>query len=125
AGGKITQGRRKPRRLQAALNRGRRLTNEVALYIHNRSYRLHPSVLEYGGLVKAVKALCREFQEREAIQVDFQADKLPKFRNAAVALSMYRIVQEGLQNIKKHSHSRTAAVRIERKGARVVLSIKD
>jgi signal transduction histidine kinase len=122
---KISQARSNPRSLQSALNRVGRLINEVALYIHNLSHRLHPSVLDYGGLVKAVKALCREFQEREAIPVDFQADKLPKFRNAAVALSIYRIVQEGLQNIKKHSHSRTAAVRIERKGAWVVLSIKD
>lgn len=101
------------------------MVSEVARYIDDLSQRLHPPVLDLSGLVPAVRNLCSEFQRREGIQVTFETSNPPRFRNKGAALTLYRIIQEALQNIKKHSKSTGATIRIVRSRGLLLLTVQD
>ncbi|PWT85589.1 MAG: chemotaxis protein CheR [Acidobacteria bacterium] len=89
------------------------------------AYRLHPAALDQLGLAQAVESYVREFGDREGIQVRFQANNLPGIIDSQEALSLYRIVQEGLRNIAQHASAKTAEVLLSRTDHRIQLRIKD
>ena len=77
--------------------------SEIGADLHTLSRRLHPSALENLGLVPGVSALCREFAAQQSMQVDFAHNNIPRSVPPEAALCLFRIVQEGLRNSKKHS----------------------
>jgi len=93
--------------------------------MHSLSHRLHSSTLENLGLVAGVKAFCKEFRQQQSIQVDFVHDNVPRDIPGDAALCMFRIVQEALRNIKKHSGADRAEVRLVWSGERLQLSVSD
>ena len=88
--------------------------SEIGADLHTLSRRLHPSTLESLGLVPGVSALCREFAAQQCIRVDFAHDPIPSSVPPDAALCLFRIVQEGLRNLKKHSGASEARVGLER-----------
>ena len=99
--------------------------SELGADLHSLSHQLHSSTLETLGLVAGAKAFCQEFAEREHVQVDFVYENVPPNIPGDVALCFFRIVQEGLQNIKKHSGADKANVRLECSGGTLHLTISD
>jgi signal transduction histidine kinase len=99
--------------------------SELGADLHSLSHQLHSSTLETLGLVAGAKAFCQEFAEREHVQVDFVYENVPPNIPGNVALCFFRIVQEGLQNIKKHSGADKANVRLECSGGTLHLTISD
>jgi PAS domain S-box-containing protein len=93
--------------------------------IHSLSRQLHPSILEDLGLTKAVESLCALFSNREGIEVAFTAENIPGTLPKDISLSIYRIIQEGLNNIAKHACARRARVALQRTDGRFCLSISD
>jgi signal transduction histidine kinase len=89
------------------------------------AYRLHPSMLDDLGLVAAVESFCEEFSAREKIQVRFTEKYVPENIPAPVALTLYRIMQEGLRNVAKHSRAKRATVTLAGEDSRVILAIRD
>ena len=87
--------------------------SEIGADLHTLSHQLHSSTLESLGLVLGVNAFCSEFAEQQGIQVDFAHENIPRSVPPDVALCLFRIVQEGLRNVKKHSGSSRAEVRLE------------
>ena len=85
-------------------------TSELGIDLHTLSHRLHSSTLESLGLVPAVGALCKEFTAQQCIKVDFTSDEIPRSLHSDTALCVFRIVQEGLRNLKKHSGAVEALV---------------
>jgi signal transduction histidine kinase len=85
---------------------------------------LHSSTLESLGLVAGVKGFCKEFAEQQGIQVDFVHENVPPIPGDA-ALCMFRIAQEALRNVKKHSGAARAEVRLELLGEELHLSVSD
>ena len=73
------------------------------------SHRLHPPQLEYLGLVKAAAAICREISRQHGVAIDFHADSVPNGAAKHIAVCLYRVLQEALQNAIKHS----GAARVE------------
>jgi two-component system sensor histidine kinase NreB len=108
-----------------SLGRVEGLVGEVARYLDDLGHRLHPAVLDLSGLVAALRNLCSEFQRREGIQVDVHITDAPRFRNKEASLALYRIVQEGLQNIKKHARSKSAEVAMTRSEDCLLLTVRD
>jgi PAS domain S-box-containing protein len=100
-------------------------TIRIAADVHNISRRLHPSILEDLGLAKAVEAECARFAAQEGIDVKFDGENLPAALPKDVSLSIYRIVQEGLNNIAKHACARRAAVCLSASETSLHLSIQD
>lgn len=78
--------------------------------VHRLSYGLHPAKLGQLGLEAAVRGLCRELGAAHNIAIGFEPHAVPRSVPDDIALCLYRIVQEGLQNVIKHSGSTTAKV---------------
>jgi signal transduction histidine kinase len=100
-------------------------TSELGADLHTLSHRLHSSTLESLGLVPAVAALCKEFTAQQCIKVDFTSDELPRLLHPDTALCVFRIVQEGLRNLKKHSGAVEALVDLRKRGDRLEVAVRD
>jgi signal transduction histidine kinase len=89
------------------------------------SYLLHPPLLEEAGLVSAVRWYADGVSQRARIQIS--VDVAPDFRRLPpdVETTLFRILQESLTNITRHSGSPTARIRILRGSGEVVLEVKD
>jgi PAS domain S-box-containing protein len=85
---------------------------QVASELHHLSHELHPSNLEQLGLVSAVRSFCTERAERCGVRIDFSHRRIPKSIGKDVALCLYRIVQEALRNVVKHSGAEDARVEL-------------
>jgi signal transduction histidine kinase len=112
----------------AALRQIHNLLNsasEIGADLHTLSHRLHSSTLEALGLVPGVSALCKEFSVQQGVKVDFLSDNIPRSIHPDVALCVFRIVQEGLRNLKKHSGAATAQVRLRRTTGKLFVSVRD
>lgn len=97
----------------------------VSIDIHRMSHELHPSKLEQLGLVASVRGICREIAEAYKIEVATDLERFDTTVDADVALSLYRITQESLGNVVKHSGAKEAIVRLSNEGTEVTLSVSD
>jgi len=99
---------------------------ELGADLHALSHSLHSSTLESLGLVAGVKAFSKEFADQQGIQIDFFHENVPPGIPGDVALCLFRVVQEGLRNIKRHSGAERAEVRLEgtEDGLRLTISDK-
>ena len=93
--------------------------------LHALSHRLHSSTLESLGLVAGLKAFCVEFSDQQDIEVDFASENVPHGIPGDATLCIFRIAQEALRNVKKHSGANRAVVRLEWAGDRLHLSVSD
>ena len=89
------------------------------------SHRLHSSKLEYLGIEAAAASFCRELSEKHGVQIDFHSDGVPKELPQEIALCLFRILQEGLQNAIKHSGSERFEVRLRGAPNEIELSVRD
>ncbi len=80
--------------------------------VHRMSHELHPAKLEQLGLVAAVRGFCREIREMRNIAIEVDTREVPRELPNDIALCIYRVVQEGLQNVVKHSGAATAKVEL-------------
>jgi PAS domain S-box-containing protein len=99
--------------------------SELGADLHSLSHRLHSSTLESLGLVAGVKAFCEEFAKQKELQVDFIHGNVPRGVPAEVELCLFRVTQEGLRNIKRHSGAERAEVHLEVSGEDLHLSVVD
>jgi signal transduction histidine kinase len=114
-----------PPRLQEGLARVKLQMAQLARDIHGLSRRLHPKLLDDLGLVAAIEAECRAFFERGGPPVEFTPAgdwaALPK----PAALALFRIVQESLRNIEKHSGAEEVSIRLQREDGFAHLIVED
>jgi signal transduction histidine kinase len=100
-------------------------TSELGVDLHTLSHRLHSSTIESLGLVPAVAALCREFTTQQHVRVEFTSDEIPRTVHPDMALGIFRIVQECLRNLKKHSGAQLALVSLRVKAGKLNVSVLD
>ncbi len=93
--------------------------------ISNLSHRLHSSELAFLGLAVAAERLCRDFAEQYRIDIDYQVKPLPAALDRSKSLCMYRVLQEALQNVGKHSHATQVIVELQAIGEEVILVVRD
>lgn len=94
--------------------------------VRDLSYELRPPALSDLGLVKAVFQYCEEFQGKTGIQVDFFSAGIDDKRiDPDTQINLYRMVQEGLNNIRKHAEAEKAVVRLVASSPDVILRIED
>ncbi len=78
--------------------------------LHRICYRLHPVVLDNLGLVAGVEFLCDEYARLSGIHPTFVCHEVPSQVPSNVALGLYRVVQEALNNVHKHADAKHVAV---------------
>jgi PAS domain S-box-containing protein len=100
-------------------------TGEIATDIHDLSHELHPSKLQTLGLVDSLQLLCRDVARQGTVDVVFKRDVVPQTVEPNVALCLYRIAQEALHNVVRHSSARHAEVRLAGDAEHLVLQVSD
>jgi signal transduction histidine kinase len=98
---------------------------EASSTIHNLSHQLHPSKLEILGLVASLKDLCREFSKHHHLEVQLVHHDFPRKIPIEITLCLFRIAQEALRNVVKHSGAAEAKVEVSADDDRIDLSISD
>ncbi len=93
--------------------------------VHKLSYRLHPAKLDQLGLLAAARSFCHELSKQCGVEVEFVHEDMPRDLNDAAALCLYRIIQEGLQNVFKHSGATRARVELSRHEDLITLAVSD
>jgi PAS domain S-box-containing protein len=89
------------------------------------SHRLHSSKLEYLGLDAAASGFCRELSEQQGVEIAFQSRDIPKNLPQEVALCLFRVLQEALQNAVKYSGGRKFEVSLIGASNEIRLSVHD
>jgi signal transduction histidine kinase len=101
------------------------LLARVSKEIRTISYLLHPPLLDEVGLAPGVREYLEGFAERSSMKIRFEIaedfGRLPRDLETA----LFRIVQEGLTNVHRHSASRTVTIRIVRFSDEVSVAIAD
>jgi PAS domain S-box-containing protein len=101
------------------------VASEVCSNIDDVSHQLHPSQLDILGLLPSLRGFCREFSEQHHLKVQFVHHDIPRQIPKDVTLCLFRIAQEGLRNIVKHSGATEAKVELSGQDGGINLGISD
>jgi PAS domain S-box-containing protein len=85
---------------------------QLSSSIHDLSHQLHPMKLEQLGLVAALRAMCHELTTSHDLRIEFAHDELAGSVPHESAICLYRVAQEALHNVVKHSRARRAGVEL-------------
>ena len=100
------------------------MTGDLSSSVHALSHDFHSSKLEYLGVVAGIESWCKEFGERQKMDIDFKtnvAGVLPP----DVGVSLLRVVQEALHNAIKHSGERRVEVQLREDSGEIHLIVSD
>jgi PAS domain S-box-containing protein len=121
----LAQSHKLDARAARAVSENAQLLEQASREIRTISHLLHPPLLEMTGLASTLQWYVDGFSERSKIKVDLEVPsdfgRLPNDTELAV----FRIVQECLTNIHRHSGSATATITIRQQGGRLVVEIQD
>jgi signal transduction histidine kinase len=93
--------------------------------VRNLSHNLHPARVDLLPLGIALGGLCREFMQRTSIEVRFEERHVPALLPIEIKVCLYRVAQEALQNIAKHSRANRAEVELTGDGNGIRLRVDD
>src|SRR5262249_54038377 len=100
-------------------------SDQVIKELRTLSYLLHPPLLDELGLVPALQWLARGFSERSGIPVELQiTGDIGRFP-ADIETALFRVAQESLSNVHRHSGSPTAGIHVTQDNGEIVLQVKD
>jgi PAS domain S-box-containing protein len=101
------------------------LVQHLSREIRTTSYLLHPPLLDESGLSSALNWYVQGLKERSGLDVDLRIpekfDRLP----ADMELVIFRIVQESLTNVHRHSGSKSASIRVAREADKIIVEVQD
>jgi signal transduction histidine kinase/ABC-type uncharacterized transport system substrate-binding protein len=93
--------------------------------VHALSYALHPAILEDLGLIEALKGECARFCAVEGIPTSFRATGDIDEPAQALSLCLYRVAQEALRNVARHSGARSVEVELRAVASKLELAVED
>jgi signal transduction histidine kinase len=121
----ITQRARNSNGIDAELTKVVEGLTGLSTALRDLSHSLHPTSLRYVGIAGALKSLGKAFQDNYRIQINVSVPaELPRL-TSELELCVFRITQESLQNIVKHSAASRADIRLEPKSNQLRLTVSD
>jgi signal transduction histidine kinase len=102
-----------------------RQVSEIATDIQTLSHELHSSKLEYLGIAVAMRGFCREFSERQDVEIDMRSHDLPSSLSPDISLCLFRVLQEALHNSAKYSGVRRVEARLWGEPDEIHLTVSD
>jgi len=120
----IEQLRRDPCRIRSRLQELQEQVGNISNDIQALSHDLHSSKLEYLGVPGGMKSWCREFGERQKLEIDFRHDvrsSLP----TEIGICLFRVLQEALHNAAKHSGVKRIEVQLHEGSSEIDLIVSD
>lgn len=124
----IAQGRASAASLpscEPALRQAEDLLQHGIREVRTVSHLLHPPLLDESGLMSAIRWYVEEFSKRSRIAVSLQLDEEGDRLTQEIKTAVFRIVQEALTNVYRHSKARIARIEIENDDTYLQLRIKD
>jgi signal transduction histidine kinase len=113
-----------PSDIHSRLEELRRELEDISSDVQALSHELHSSKLEYLGVVKGIQSWCKEFAERQRIEIDFRSE-VTSLLPFEVGVSLLRVLQEAVHNAVKHSGVKHVAVQISQHSGEIRLTIND
>jgi signal transduction histidine kinase len=112
-------------RERSSLEDARVIAENTLQSVRDLSQLLHPSVLDDFGLPETLTAYLRSFSKRTGIQTEFQPHGMTARLPTDTEVCIYRIVQEALTNVARHSGARRVRVTLDRIDDGVTLLVED
>lgn len=97
----------------------------ISSHVHRISHDLHPAKLRRIGLEAAIRGFCRDFSDSQQMAISFVRLGIPQPVSDDVALCLYRVTQESLRNVVRHSQASTASVELIGNGDEIRLCVSD
>jgi PAS domain S-box-containing protein len=113
------------RDMRSAMGKAIKQISDIVSDVHMISHRLHSSKLDTVGLAAAAAGFCRELSKQQNVEVDFQCDGIARELPEAIALCMFRVLQEALQNAVRHSGAKHFKVSLAECTNQIALTICD
>jgi len=111
--------------LAKGIDAAEKLVQHLSQEIRTTSYLLHPPLLDESGLTSALGWYAQGLKERSGLDIDLSIPvDLGRF-DPDFELALFRLVQECVTNIHRHSGSKTAVIRVGREGDRVRVEVQD
>jgi PAS domain S-box-containing protein len=116
---------RDPARLSKGVKDAQDLIQDLTKEIRTTSYLLHPPTLDESGLSSAIRWYADGLAERSGLSIQLNIpDNLERLA-PEVELAIFRLVQESLTNIHRHSGSQTAVIRVARESDKIHVQVED
>jgi PAS domain S-box-containing protein len=113
-----------PAEVGSRLRELRTQTTEISNDVQALSHELHSSKLEYLGVVGGIKSWCREFGERQRMEVEFKSDVVSVLP-LDVGVCLFRVLQEAMHNAIKYSGTKRVEVQLAEHSNEVHLIVRD
>jgi signal transduction histidine kinase len=107
------------------LQSNEKLVDDILRSIRTISYLLHPPMLDEAGLPTAIRSYAEEFSVRSGIKVDCDCEGSVRRFSRELETALFRILQECLGNVHRHSSSSTASIRFYLHGDKAHLEVTD
>src|SRR5215469_14673572 len=120
----LEQLKEHPSEVESRVQQLRKQTTDISNDVQALSHDLHSSQLEYLGVVAGMKSWCKEFAERQKLEIDFRSDvsSVPPLK---VGLSLFRVLQEALTNAIKHSGVKRMEVQLREDSGEIHVVVSD
>jgi two-component system sensor histidine kinase UhpB len=89
------------------------------------SHGLHPAQLEFAGLVSALRNFISVFRQQTSIAIQLHDQGVPEHLSKDISLCLFRVAQEALHNVMKHSRARNVDINLRAEAGRLALRITD
>src|SRR5467141_3172496 len=99
--------------------------SDISNRIRDLSHDLHPFMLEYLGLPRALRKLCRDSGARCGVTIEFSEYGATALLPSDISTCLFRVAQEALQNIVQYSHAKTVVLELKLANKAVVLRVSD
>jgi signal transduction histidine kinase len=107
------------------IGNARQQVEDIVSDVWTLLHTLHSAKLDYLGLAAATAGFCKELSERQNVKIDFHCEGLSKDVPKDIALCLYRVLQEALQNATRHSDSRVLEVSLHGEPNEIQLTVRD
>ena len=101
------------------------LVQDLGRDVQALSHHLHSSKLEYLGLATAAAGFCREVSNQRGVEIAFHSENVSRDLPKEIELSLFRVLQEAIQNATKHSGSRHFEVSLRGGSSEIELTVRD
>ena len=108
-----------------AISDSRSMVEQISAEIRTISHLLHPPLLDVAGLASALRWYVDGFSERSKIKVDLHISEEIGRLSDEMEIAIFRMVQECLTNIHRHSGSASATIRLIRENGQVLVEVQD
>lgn len=103
-----------------------KIAEQTIINVRELAYELRPPGIDEMGLIRAIGIYCEEFAEKSGLEVDFQSFGMQASTlDDDTKIHLYRFIQEGLNNIRKHADASRATIRLVGASPDIILRIED